>query len=857
MHPTNKHFWAKTTNVGMPGCEVWQHSVAAAEVAKQLITLRPDLQELLPDGIVPLIGVHDVGKVTPGFQTKCTMWKGPDGKTDAQTLLRWACMYEDNHAYMSQCIVWDYYKECKQSRLGRHWGYYVGAHHGMPQNDYKSFKETKLPADWKEECFSLIRFIEKMYGNLPDASKQSDSIKRLISGLMIVSDWVASNELCFPMDDRSDVDYVKCASNSLSCIGLNRKESIKKNRLWETLFPHCHAPHPIQQYMWNLPPKKGVYVIEDAMGGGKTEAALAFAYHMMEKEKASGIYFALPTQTTSNRLFTRFQQFLSNCGISINEQSIQLAHGNSWLLREKLYDSQGVDELYDTETRFSELRHWFSSSKRALLAPFGVGTIDQALMGIVAVKHRDVRAFALAGKIVILDEVHSYDIYTGNLLTALVRQLEELGATVIILSATLTRFRTAELMGINIKCLSELGYPLVSLKTDTGMSTMPFINKYLKTIQTSVVEMTLQQTAVTAYSHAMRGKCVLWICNTVSNAQNAFSILKGEACEGGPEIGLLHARFPYWRREELEKQWIDVLGKGALNRPCGCVLVATQVVEQSVDIDSDFLITELAPMDMLLQRSGRLFRHDRPNRPCSRAEMLVVVPDGVEKACKMDIYKDFLSATGASSKVYSPFVLWRTWQILRDVKCLKLPTDIRELIEETYSENREHMGSIGEEAWKDLVAKSKKMEQLSRLNQAVSAGVVKDREGVFTRYGEIDSAEIILLRNKPIYLDSNTCIYAPLNGIEFTVEHDCWEFKVAKSISINVVRVPAWMVGELKPDPLLHKYGMNGIFPFFILANGDLQYYTGDSSSLSWNPLSGIRYCPRSHQTNEKSEFMY
>ena len=857
LSPNHGYYWAKTTAEGLPGCEVWQHCVASAEVAKCLINSRPDLVDILPAGVVTLVGAHDVGKISPGFQIKCSMWNGPDGETDCSTLKKWGAAYDGNHAYMSKISVWNYYKKLKQSKLGRHWSDYVGAHHGFSLDGYRPEKETSLPDSWESECVSLIRFLENQYGSLPEAPKQPEAMKRLICGLMIVADWVASNELCFPVR-RGLADYGKLAENSLALIGLGNIPKVERKRRWEELFTHCPIPHPLQQHVWNLPAERGVYVIEDSMGGGKTEASLALAYHLLESGKATGIYFALPTQTTSNRIFFRVRDFIKNCGLQLDERSIQLAHGNSWLLRDCLYAEEGKEFSIPRRGQFNELVHWFSSSKRSLLAPFGVGTVDQALMGVVSVKHRDVRAFALAGKVVILDEVHSYDMYTGSLLTSLVQQLRDTGATVIILSATLTRARTAELLGVDVGSLSGNGYPLVTKSVGNEVKSTNFISKCTKSIKLRMEELEPIKTAEIAYAHAQKGECVLWICNTVKTAQEAYNVLKNEACEGGPAIGLLHARYPYWRREELEKEWIGALGKESTQRPRGCVLVSTQVVEQSVDIDADFLISELAPVDMLLQRAGRLWRHTRTSRPCQQAEMLVSVPIGVHEACEHDTYKEFITALGANGKVYMPFVLWRTRNALRLRKNLILPTDIRPLIEDVYNEETDFGSGIAREGMMMSKQKSETSKQMAKLNQASTAGVGNDSEGVFTRFGEVPTADVLLLKSKPSKIGSESYEYSLISGDNITASPYEWSFDVAKSISYNLVRVPMWALEGRSPDPLLEKYGMRGIYPFFVLENGDLVYYTGECSRLAWNPLSGIiirSVCKR--QDNEEFEFMY
>jgi CRISPR-associated endonuclease/helicase Cas3 len=134
------------------------------------------------------------------------------------------------------------------------------------------------------------------------------------------------------------------------------------------------------------------------MGCGKTEAALAAAYQLIAAGKAAGLYFALPTQVTSNRIHLRVQPFVER--ISLHPAEVRLAHGASWLA-----ETKPPVELRPASSDIDALEHvragrsWFAFAKRALLAPFGVGTIDQALLGIVAAKHFFVRQFGLAGKV--------------------------------------------------------------------------------------------------------------------------------------------------------------------------------------------------------------------------------------------------------------------------------------------------------------------------------------------------------------------------------------------------------------------------------------------------------------------------
>src|SRR5262249_5257272 len=393
---------------------------------------------------------------------------------------------------------------------------------------------------------------------------------------------------------------------------------IGKSLSFPQLFPGLIANN-LQDATMNVVNRPGVYVVEGPMGFGKTEAALAAAYQLMATGKASGIYFGLPTQITSNRIHERMQPFVDR--ICNDIEPVQLAHGASWLvdtlhmmrLRAASPDTEGADHA-----RVG--RSWFASPKRALLAPFGVGTIDQSLLGIVAAKHFFVRQFGLAGKVVILDEVHTYDLYTSTLIDALVNRLRELQCTVIILSATLIEKRRRELLGLSEDRALNAAYPLVSGVAGALIEqpSTPPPPKYI--VVRAVTGAVLVENVIT---HAERGSCVLWIRNTVDEAQQTYRALQSANFQGGPPIALLHSRFPFFRREELEADWMNRLGKDSTHRPPGCVLVSTQVAEQSVDIDADMLVTDLAPTDMLLQRIGRLWRHERGRRPCPRAEVWI------------------------------------------------------------------------------------------------------------------------------------------------------------------------------------------------------------------------------------------
>ena len=279
-----------------------------------------------------------------------------------------------------------------------------------------------------------------------------------------------------------------------------------------------------------------------------------------------------------------------------------LLHSSAWLRDTEL----GADG--------SPGRSWFNGAKRGLLAPFAVGTVDQALMGVMNVKHGFVRTFGLAGKVVILDEVHSYDSYTGTILNELVKALRELHCTVIILSATLTDKQRYSILGASNDSDLEkppTPYPLISVFTKEGM---------LREIETARLEDAKVDVHISSNDddatnevllRAERGEQILWVENTVAEAQKRYCLLAAKAREIGVDCGLLHSRFLKTDRQKNEDKWVGLFGKTGRDsrQEKGRILVGTQVLEQSLDIDADFLVTRLCPTDMLFQRLGRLWRH--------------------------------------------------------------------------------------------------------------------------------------------------------------------------------------------------------------------------------------------------------
>jgi len=764
----------------MPGLSVLDHCLDVGCVARAVVSNLPTfLQEALFLHFAGILAAaHDVGKVTPGFQSKCSGWLGQHGLQDRALRERWTTGCETDHAKVSQYAVQEHLTPGNDNL----WAAAVGAHHGNLKGTHIT-GIAEPNAAWQEERHNLLKTLEGYFGSLPGGSPPEATLLA-VAGLIVVADWIGSDATRFPFGrTETQEGRAKRCQTAIAELGL-RPARFRPRLRFPDLFPGLVKPTELQRNAMEAIAGPGVYVIEGPMGCGKTEAALAAAYRLVAEGQATGIYFALPTQTTSNRIHLRLAPFVQ--AAQAETTHVRLAHGSSWLQDNQFLAIRASSD--DTIETATAARSWFSSSKRALLAPVGVGTVDQALLGIVAAKHFFVRQFALAGKVVILDEIHTYDLYTSTLIDVLIRRLLELKCTVIVLSATLTRTRRETLLRAPSPSDS---YPLLTGRgTERATATeIPVSADNVKTVR--VQFMPDESLFPRALAAAKRGVCVLWIRNTVQESQETYIRLKSESSEGGPQIALLHARFPFFRREQLETEWMEKLGKDSTSRPAnGCILVSTQVVEQSVDIDADLLITDIAPTDMLFQRMGRSWRHERGPRVCEQAIWIRDV--GLSDSLRTAREDEIKVALGRSGKVYAPYVLVRTLEQWSRLKHVSVPRDIRGVLEATYVE-----GVNEPEAWGELRAELLDQMKCQQERALSATGVwslpaLKDEEGVQTRYSTLRTANLILA--KRVDIDGHNMNIRFLDDAEHSICGPQFDYTLAKALHRNLVRVPAWCV---------------------------------------------------------------
>lgn len=732
-------------NIG-PGVNVETHCLATFEVARQLLKYyshfcTASLWDPPKDLLAPLL--HDVGKVSPLFQQKIYRVFKPD----FPDLLSSVVPLNVNHCITSALTL-------IRKRL-RKLSWVAASHHGSfcPSGELSADDEILGGEKWENLREELIqKLIEKSGLEKADYSKDEwkEWKRELVLGLTILADWISSGMELKPGEEPTPE---KCAKAIEEADFVPFK--LQKDRTFKQLFKSGDQPgfepNDVQKtILENVVRPGGVYVLETEMGSGKTEAALALAYELLKSHKHTGIYFALPTQLTSDKIYERFIPFLKNIRDPEDKNwDPLLLHGKAWL--KKNLQEDGDEGFQEKEHKVNS---WFSSRKRGLLAPFAVGTIDQLLMSVINVRHNALRALGAAGKVVILDEVHSYDDYTGTLIRKLVERLREWKCTVIILSATLTQKLRNQLLAPENQEENEstndglppetVPYPLLSIRDENGVFCPEIVQKNVKSKRVKVShEDCVYRAYNTALEHAENGECVLWIENTVADAQEVFRKLVCREMKG-LEIGLIHSRFQEFTRRENEDKWVKLYGKNATKeeRSGGKILVGTQVLEQSVDIDADFLITRLCPTDMLLQRIGRLWRHEslNPFRPdTAKCEVLILNEKPFQN-------KDKWSDRETTPPVYDPYVLMRSQEVFENRDEIVIPRDMRELIEMTYSE-RENEKNWYEHLKDELEKEREKLERLANLSAGSALEVQPDTEAS-ARYCEVETVEVLLLQKK-------------------------------------------------------------------------------------------------------------
>lgn len=698
-------------------------------------------------------GLHDLGKAFPGFQIR--EQGAMIERLAAQQVLTAGfprgnhSIQQPHHGTVTTCILQRLLAEefGHSPELARTVAFVLGGHHGAfpePLEVLNAEPDVAASGTWTEARRHLAHALAAAVGvspNRPPTGPLDLATATMLAGLVSVADWIGSIESpYFPHSGQlghpSRVDPAEYARRARHQArqALSELDWLAPPRQppagFAHLFPAIAQPNELQQAVSELADRlseapQALVVVEAPTGEGKTEAAWLLADRWAIAGSQRGIYVAMPTRATTDAIFSRVRSYLEHRFATEAARSrvpLQLLHGHASLsaqftvLQEK---SGGIPEPVVGDgvsmgARASTVvaSEWFTHRKRGLLAPFGVGTVDQALLGVLRVRHVSVRLFGLAARTVVIDEVHAYDTYMTALLERLLEWLAALGASVVLLSATLPAERRQRLLQAYRRGLSgsrepatvpAVTYPRVTWVAPHGSGAIhvPASPLGRKTILVEWIAAASEEDAAGLLADQLcgalaQGGCAAVVCNTVRQAQALYRALQpffpNIADDGLPELDLLHASFRYLDRQERERRVLTRFGKPGgtvarrddrstpCTRPRRAILVATQIIEQSLDLDFDLLVSQVAPIDLVLQRAGRLHRHRRAERPpgLDVPRLWLLGPDIDDEG-----RPHFGSGT---ESIYDRHLLLRTWLALRQRRQIDVPEDVEQLIADVYDE---------------------------------------------------------------------------------------------------------------------------------------------------------------------------
>lgn len=742
-------YWGKAEKEGVRYHLLPYHCLDVAAVGHQLLSMNAALRTKI-NSITGLgdttcnrwlelfLALHDLGKFSESFQSLCPdLLKILQGKTSAKSYavrhdslgnLLWRDKLWDAQMVSETPVFPEIDKELDNWQdIFRIIIAACTGHHGSPptlqgQNNNRLLCSSYFSDDDSSAAYAFVRDISSLFPfqkegpSLSSPYELEERIQRaswFLAGFVVLCDWIGSNTSWFPFQGKPMplADYwqnhaLPQAKRALNEAGIGASESVSSGMTFSRLFPSIAQPTPLQRHVTDcqIAGNPQLFILEDVTGSGKTEAALLLAGRLMASGRGNGLFMALPTMATSNAMYERLISIYRNLFSDEAAPSLVLAHAARHLSASFMASVAGPGKAAaDDEAATAQCSAWLADNrKKALLADVGVGTIDQALLAILPARFQSLRLFGLAGHILIVDEVHAYDPYMNKLLQNLLMFHAALGGSAILLSATLPKHIRQQLIGAFARGCGEQetpraesdGYPLITaFSRETGL-TETTMEATLQRRCSVAVRLIAEQDEVESLivAAARQGECICWIRNTVYDALAGYESLKNDMDDD--KLILFHARYAMGDRLEIENSVTGAFGrKSGEKERRGKVLIATQVVEQSLDLDFDLLVSDLAPMDLLIQRAGRLHRHlrdengnplpdgkDRREPPC----MIVHGPLPNNDAAG-DWYK---SVFNKAAFVYpSHGCLWLTARLLANKAVLRMPDDARELIEAAFSEH--------------------------------------------------------------------------------------------------------------------------------------------------------------------------
>lgn len=682
------------------------------------------------------LALHDLGKFAEAFQSQCPevferlRQRQPDP----------AKPYDVRHDTLGMLFWTDVLRDrvIDQAWFGEHtdelahgldcWVRACTGHHGQPPIEGGHWAQH---FDSKHDRAAALAFADSARDMLLSADlahavavqdpsaflAASQELSWWMSGLAVLADWLGSNTAYFgyidkPMEPAAYWLYAqRQAGIALNASGIVAPASAPAMH-FAALCPAIASASPLQQWASSRELATGpqIHLLEDVTGAGKTEAALMLAHRLMAAGRVDGFFIALPTMATANAMYSRIAGIYAR--LFTDPASLVLATGQRNLV--EAFSATVVEDLAATvlpagaeekdarqkdETASARCTGWLADhNKRALLSPAGVGTIDQALLAVLHSKHQSLRLLGLMRKLLVVDEVHACDTYMQGVLEALLEFHARAGGSAILLSATLPQRMKQGLLAAFARGLHQAAprptateYPLATswpAPEGPALSEDPIATRTDVQRRVSVrCSSELAEVEAAIFQALAAGNCVCWVRNTVADAVAAFDTFHSKLPAG--HALLFHARFALHDRLAKEEEVLATFGKQSTPaQRAGRLLIATQVVEQSLDVDFDLLVSDLAPIDRVIQRAGRLRRHRRtangtlqtdPTAADQRGEPLlwVLTPPWAEAPDA----RWFKTSFPKAAAVYAHHgQLWLTARALRSGS-FTMPDDARHLIE--------------------------------------------------------------------------------------------------------------------------------------------------------------------------------
>ena len=643
---------------------------------RRLLCAVLDLDEAGLEGFIGyLVSLHDIGKIEYNFQAK-----DPGMRTYLDSDPKYVSAFFNRnvrHEKTGQKIIKNYWTAQKEHRRAIDlFSSIIGAHHqgktgSVALTVSESWNELHVQFEREMKC----KFIAANVHRLPNIkSDQKGVIGAIVLSIVIASDWIASGPAF------ADAEMWIRRENAKEIILNKSEEFLSRSGLrpcvteWPeefcALWPWIpsYGQRPLQRQTEALFQSREVQynlvLLEAPMGEGKTEAGLYAALRLASQWGKDGLYVALPTAATANQMVGRVRQLMA---LQDKDEPVRLLHQMAWL------ENTGSWETHNTEEA-DGIANWLAPVRRGLLGQYAVGTIDQAMLAATTVKYGALRLLGLSNKVLVIDEIHSYEAYMSEIIRRLLEWCKALEIPVVMLSATLPPMKKKEMFAPYTAQNLSQSYPLITAITADGnvRETVVSATTHCMTVKTTLLPALNdpERIAEEAVKRVQDGGCLCVLMNTVKEAQAVYSALR-QRYSG--DLLLFHAQFPAQRRAELEESCIHRYGKDKSQRPAQSILVATQVVEQSLDVDFDAMLTAVAPMDLLIQRLGRVYRHSETQRPIGmRAPYMgVLIPAEGE-------------GFGSSEYVYPTCLLKSSIRLLRPILEIHIPEDVAALVRRAY-----------------------------------------------------------------------------------------------------------------------------------------------------------------------------